>query len=379
MYNQLSGEIPDVNGLVLPTIKLTNADGLKMLEEIKEGNNEVNFNSITPYAVPETVATFSSRGPVMNTWMIKPDVSAPGVAIISTIPTHNPASPHGYAAFNGTSMSAPHVAGAAALILEAHPTWGVDDVKSALMNTAEDIIDPNTGKSYPHNTQGAGSIRVLEAIQTKTLAVPGSHSYGKFIKDDGKQVERQSFEVKNLSNKRERYSFEATFAGNPDGIKVTTSNNLNVPAGKSQQVNFNVQVDTSKLEKGYYEGSIAISNGTETIHVPTILFVGEPDYPRTILNGAYFGNAGDGTYVVGADIPHGADILEYDLYKFSGGAVGDFIGTFGAFTNVPGPIHTFSWDGTINEEQIENGQYALFIYAELDGKSEYKGWIVTLD
>ncbi|WP_256583522.1 S8 family serine peptidase, partial [Pseudomonas sp. 2995-1] len=62
-------------------------------------------------------------------------------------------------------MSAPHVAGAAALVLEAHPEWSVDFVKAALMNTAENLFDAD-GNLYSHNSQGAGSIRVLDAINT---------------------------------------------------------------------------------------------------------------------------------------------------------------------------------------------------------------------
>lgn len=371
IFNNVAGEHADVPGMVIPTIKTELSDGQKLLAELDKGNNKVTFNIAFSKSVGETMADFSSRGPVTHTWMIKPDVSAPGVNIVSTFPGN------GYAALQGTSMSSPHVAGAAALILEANPNWDTDDVKAALMNTAEDIIDPKTGKVYAHNTQGAGSIRVVDALNTTTLVAPGSHSFGKFVKDSGKQVEKQSFEIKNLSNETKNYSFEVEFAENPDGIKVMMSKNLKVNANKSQQVNFNVQVDTSKLEPGYYEGTIIISDGKQTIDVPTILFVGEPDYPR--VTGAFIEKEAEGSYNVGSYLPGGAEVLEYDVYVFNtNGTIGGFVDTIGSFTDAPTPYHEFLWDGTVqNGINLPNGDWVLAVYVEKAGVTEYKAYLVT--
>ncbi len=79
----------------------------------------------------------------MDTWMIKPDVSAPGVNIVSTIPTHDPKNPHGYGSKQGTSMASPHVAGTAALLKQAKPDWTPEQIKGVLMNTAEKLTDEN--------------------------------------------------------------------------------------------------------------------------------------------------------------------------------------------------------------------------------------------
>lgn len=371
IYNNVAGEHADVPGLAVPTIKTTLADGQKLLAELEAGNNKVSFNIAFDKAVDETMADFSSRGPVTLTWMIKPDVSAPGVNIVSTTPNNT------YMALQGTSMASPHVAGVAALLLQKNPNWGTDDVKAALMNSAVDVIDPATGKVYPHNTQGAGSVRVVEALNMDTLVGPGSHSFGKFVKGSGKQTEKQSFEIKNLSNKSKTYSFDVEFAGNPDGIKVSTSKNLKVNAGKSQQVNFNVQVDTSKLEAGYYEGSIEVIDGEKTIDLPTILFVGEPDYPR--VTGAYMEKASDNSYLVGAYLPGGAEVLDYDIYVYnSNGTIGGFVDTIGSFTNAPTPYHEFSWDGTVqNGKNLPNGDWVMAVYVEKAGVTEYKAYLVT--
>ncbi len=371
IFNNIPGEHADVPGMAVPTIKTELVDGQKLLAELEAGNNKISFDIAFSKRVDETMASFSSRGPVTFTWMIKPDVSAPGVNIVSTYPGE------GYAALQGTSMSSPHVAGAAAILLQKNPQWGSEDVKAALMNTAVDVIDPTTGEAYKHNSQGAGSIRIVDALNTESLVAPGSYSFGKFVKDNDVQVEKQSFEIKNLSEENKNYSFDVEFDGNPAGIKVMLSNNLNVKAGKSQQVNFKVQVDTSKLDPGYYEGTITVNDGTQTIDVPTILFVGEPDYPR--VTGAFFEKVTEDSYYVGSYLPGGAEVLEYDLYVFNeNGTIGGFVETLGSYTNASAPYHEFLWDGTVHGGiNLPNGDWVLAVYVEQAGVAEYKAYLVT--
>ncbi|SES70486.1 S8 family serine peptidase [Anaerobranca gottschalkii] len=359
IFNNVAGEIPFyIPGMDLPTIKLDNVDGQKMLAQLQAGYNKVKFNIEKTGVVPEQVADFSSRGPAAQTWMIKPDVVAPGVGIVSSVPG-------GYAALQGTSMASPHVAGAAALILQKNPHWGVDDVKAALMNTAEVLINPVTGKPYPHNTQGAGSIRVKEAVNTETLIIPGSYSFGKFIKDSGKQVERQSFTIKNLSNQRVTYNFDVEFFGNPEGIKVMTSNNLRVNPGKTQGVNLNVQVDTNILQPGYYEGKITVSDGVNTYSIPAILFVGEPDYPRITHGGIV---PVDGGFIIWTYLPGGADLFEVWIYRDSPFF---YVGDALVIQNVAPGYHEFFWDGKINGNNLPRTTYHAFLYAEKAGVGQY--------
>ncbi|MFM8269157.1 MAG: S8 family peptidase, partial [Pseudomonadota bacterium] len=90
-------------------------------------------------------AEFSSMGP--NLWkvgqtiitLMKPDVSAPGVAIGSSLPGNK------YAQWDGTSMATPHVSGAIALLLQANPKLTVAEVKQLLLETAEKKADNQFG------------------------------------------------------------------------------------------------------------------------------------------------------------------------------------------------------------------------------------------
>lgn len=372
IFNNVAGEHADVPGLAVPTIKTTLEDGNKLLAELAKGNNKVKFNIAFSKTVGETMADFSSRGPAFGTWMIKPDVSAPGVNITSTIPTHDPANPHGYGSKQGTSMASPHVAGTAALLLQAHPDWNVDDVKAALMNTAEELVDAN-GNVYPHNTQGAGGIRVLDALNAKTLATPGSHSFGTFYKDKGKQVEKQQFTIKNLSSESQTYSFEVDFGENSEAIKVSTSNNLKVNAGQSQQVELNVQVDAGLLAQGFYEGTIVVSNGTTTFDVPTILFVKEPDYPRVTSVGVE--QVSSDQFNIYGYFPTGAETVELFVYTSnSSGAVGKYVGDITVLNNVPAGYNAFyTWDGTVNGVKLAPGYYNVYAYATQKGVNSLAG------
>ena len=108
----------------------------------------------------DKIAGFSSRGPVITNSgeIIKPDVVAPGVSILTT------SANGGYISGQGTSFSAPHVSGAVALLLQAHPQWTPDDVKLAIKETAIDIGEDE-------NTQGAGRIDVLNAYYYPNLPV----------------------------------------------------------------------------------------------------------------------------------------------------------------------------------------------------------------
>jgi hypothetical protein len=126
------------------------------------------------------VASFSSRGPSIcggsGSLLIKPEVSAPGVDVRSSINSN------GYAVFSGTSMAAPHVTGAVLLLKEAFPFLAGDDILLALYMTAADL-----GIAGEDNTYGMGLINVLAAYNylsgIYTPVAPDSNAYDAAITD----------------------------------------------------------------------------------------------------------------------------------------------------------------------------------------------------
>jgi subtilisin family serine protease len=123
----------------------------------------------------DRLADFSSRGPRPGDGVLKPDVTAPGVGIVAArSATGTIGTPVGdrYTQLSGTSMAAPHVAGAASLLMHAHPDWPAARVKAALTGTAV----PASGVSPL--AQGAGRVDVAKAVNATVTSEPVSLGLG---------------------------------------------------------------------------------------------------------------------------------------------------------------------------------------------------------
>ena len=103
-----------------------------------------------------TLAAISPWGPTLD-FRLKPDLLAPGVGIDSCDDDGS-----GYVAMSGTSQAAAHVAGAVALLRQAHPTWSPQDIKNTLLSTAAQL-------NYEPYKQGAGRVNIPAAINTSVL------------------------------------------------------------------------------------------------------------------------------------------------------------------------------------------------------------------
>ena len=121
---------------------------------------------------PDHIADFSSAGPTPVSLQLKPDVTAPGVDVLSSVP------PHDFEPLDGTSMAAPHVAGGAALLLQRHPTWTVQQVKSALASTGSEVHPAGRSGEVSVLREGGGRIDLVRANQPLIFTDPTSLGWG---------------------------------------------------------------------------------------------------------------------------------------------------------------------------------------------------------
>ncbi|MCI4432041.1 MAG: S8 family serine peptidase [Nitrosopumilus sp.] len=144
----------------IPVVSIDRKDGL----EIKELLQDENKASLHLFYNPDFIAHFSSRGPV-SPFYIKPDIVAPG-AYINTTQIGG-----GYNFTSGTSFAAPHVSGAAALLLEKYPDIHHHEIKSLLLTTSERVSDAY-GQEFSLSDSGSGRLNIAKAFQAKLIITP---------------------------------------------------------------------------------------------------------------------------------------------------------------------------------------------------------------
>jgi len=147
----------------------------------------------------DILAGFSSQGPTLVDFAVKPDVTSVGVNVLSSITcvgTGFPCTTTGdgtdapWAFFSGTSMATPHIAGSAAVLLQLHSDWSPAQVKSALVNRADLVIkDAITGMHDVGPTaQGTGRENLSVAADATTWMDPVSASFGRVTVGRGSSV-----------------------------------------------------------------------------------------------------------------------------------------------------------------------------------------------
>jgi minor extracellular serine protease Vpr len=415
LYNNQAGAVaPTVAGspaITIPVVAITQAQGIALNNLIAAGpttltwgTNYVGF----PFGTGGLISGFSSFGMTAELGF-KPNIGAPGGAIFSSYPLEL----GGAATLSGTSMSAPHVAGGVALILEARPKLKAQGMMARLQNAA----DP---KNWSGNAalglldhsfrQGAGMMDIMGTINSTTVVEPSQIALG----ESAAGPKTTTITVKNEGNSAVTYDLshvDAVAAGpntqagasyNITGVfgaatgVAFSAPSVTVAPGASASFDVTLTASAALPDRSLYGGYVVLTpqGGGDAVRVPYAGFKG--DYQSTVVltptaNGfpwlaqlvgtSYQNrNATGGTYtLVGNDIPYFLMHLDHFSRRIRLEAKDAVTGKswhrvsddeFVTRSSTPGGFFAFAWDGTTftgkgkNASQlytVPNGKYTVTV------------------
>ncbi|WP_305038428.1 S8 family serine peptidase [Halovivax gelatinilyticus] len=319
IYNNVaglfSGTIADAGVEGVWGAGISDAGGAALVDLLDEGEEvtlEFTDEQVTvPNPTGGLLSDFTSYGQDVEL-AFGPSVTAPGGLITSTYPLDLGE----YAMLSGTSMSAPHVAGAVTLLLEAEPDLDPFDVRDRLQNTAEPMawsLNPGAGLLDHSFRQGAGMVQVDAAIQADGRVTPGQLSLGDgdgtdttltLTNDGDADVEYAIGNVGTLGTAAN--TFAPAFLG--PGSVIDAPATVTVPAGDSADVDVSIHAPAFGWPNHQYGGYVVLEPTDEshdTLHVPYSGYEG--DYQDLPLFGYY----ADATEFVEQE-PHLASIVFED-------------------------------------------------------------------
>jgi len=235
----------------IPALSLSREDGL-VIKEILQSDTK---GTLDVFYHPDFVAYFSSRGPV-SPFYIKPDLVAPGAFINTTDIDGN------YKISSGTSFAAPHVAGAAALILQKNPQLSPQELKSILMTTSKIVYDQFNDK-FPIEVSGNGRIDVSKAINAELIIMPPNLI---FDFSSTNEIQTKYLQIKGVDVESMSIRFEES------GI-VDFDYNLKVRGSMTQTLIINAKLTEQSL--GAFESRVVITHNEIDYHIPIIVRVSE--------------------------------------------------------------------------------------------------------
>ncbi|MCC3649379.1 S8 family serine peptidase [Cytobacillus oceanisediminis] len=273
----------------VPAFSMTNTDGVALSQEIPfSKTGTISFSDLGKVVLAgDNLADFSSRGPSRKTYDIKPEITAPGVGVLSTVPgfVNNHENPSdfkfAYERMSGTSMATPAVAGISALLLQAKPDLQPEDIKAILMNTADPLSKPysvyeiGAGRVDPYNAIHSNfEIKVAEKfpsiINNKEKLVEensGAISFGNKAFDGKDLVDTRTVTLFNKSEGKKTFNVSVIFNKNLRGSKDAEANGVTLKTDSTIAVKGNSKKKTKvtlsipkEAEKGIYEGYVVYTN-----------------------------------------------------------------------------------------------------------------------
>ena len=200
-----------------------------------------------------THAEFSSVGPTTISLRLKPDVAAPGVDVLSSVPGG------GWSEFSGTSMAAPHVAGSAALLRQRHPSWSAEQIKSALVQSGVDALQARNRSAGPR-FQGGGVVALVRADQPLLFARPTALSFG--LLERGRTA-TTALALEDAGGGGGPWKIDVVMRAKPRGVRVVAPPTANVPGTLSVALSA-----ATRATAGDIDAYVELRRGAEVRRVP---------------------------------------------------------------------------------------------------------------
>lgn len=257
--------------VTLPAAMISLEDGTELLADLAQNTitTELAESNITEFLEDDnTMSDFSSRGPG-PTGLFKPDISAPGSAIISA----QSGSGEGTLTISGTSMAAPQVAGMAAILKQKFPDLAPKAIKAIIQNTSTPAKDLNSETGTPAlSLQGTGIINIEKALNATSYVAPGGIGFGRIKPEYNKSVAR-TITVTNFSDtaKRYRLSLEPNNELAAGTTRLGMTDEVYLQAGQSQDIEISLDLSAKGMDSGVgyseLDGWILVTSGDETMRV----------------------------------------------------------------------------------------------------------------
>ncbi len=220
------------------------------------------------------ITSFSSAGPTAFGHDLKPDISAPGGQILSSTLPNTSASR--FAVFDGTSMATPHVAGSAALLLELHPTWTPEQVKSALVSTAGPAwADTARTQEAPVTLEGGGLVALPDATDPQIFTDPTSLSFEDLSVRYGAASKGLLVRLTDAGDGAGQWQVQLAPQAATTGTGVTVAGTIDVPPGGEADLSVVAHADAG-TPAGENYGFITLHKGNVTRRIPYLFLVSNP-------------------------------------------------------------------------------------------------------
>lgn len=401
LYNNAAGRInPTVAGdpaITIPVVAISDAEGLLIDSRLAAGPVSMTWTDqrasfVNP--VGGLISSFSSYGLTADL-QLKPDIGGPGGGIFSTYPLERGE----YATLNGTSMSSPHVAGTAALFLQADPKTPSQAMGRILQNNASPKAwwgNPGLGFLDNVHRQGAGMVQIDKAILATTRVEPGKLSLGE--SEAGPAIRTLSIRNNGAAPATYTFGHQPALSTGPNTFAPAfftgfasvafSAPSVTVAAGGTGTVDVTITANPGLADRSLYGGYIAITGGGETLRVPYAGFKGDyqsiPVLTPTangfpwlakLIGTSYFNQPGGATYsLVGNDVPfflvhfdHQSRRLRAEVFEAVGGKAWHraFENEYLPRNSTATGFFAFSWDGVTTAGKgnkqftVPNGDYVV--------------------